>query len=264
MRAERVAKDVYWKRILMVNVVFLGRPNAKSGEWALIDAGLPLSADAIEREAHERLGYQGRPSAIVLTHGHFDHVGSVRELARRWDVPVYAHERELPYLTGKRAYPTPDPTVGGGLMARLSPLYPTSPIDLGEAAKALPADGTIPGLSDWRWIGTPGHSDGHVSLFRESDGTLLAGDAIATVKQESLWEVLNQNSRVHGPPTYLTTDWEEAYRSVLTLRDLQPRITVPGHGLPIVGEADNHRFFSILSEHFDATALPERTKFFER
>lgn len=264
MRAERVVQDVYWKRLLMVNVVYIGKPGAKSGEWALVDTGLPLAAEAIEREARERLGFEGRPAAIVLTHGHFDHAGTVRELARRWDAPVYAHERELPYVTGRRSYPTPDASVGGGLLARLSPLYPTQPIDLGESVRALPDDGTIPGLPDWRWVETPGHTAGHVSLFRSADRTLLAGDAMSTVRQESLWDVLNQNSRVHGPPMYLTEDWEAACRSVVALKALRPRTTVPGHGLPIVGEADNDRFFAELTERFETTAMPERSKFFDR
>jgi glyoxylase-like metal-dependent hydrolase (beta-lactamase superfamily II) len=41
----------------------------------------------------------------VLTHGHFDHVGSVIELADYWNVPVYAHKLELPYLVGQMDYP---------------------------------------------------------------------------------------------------------------------------------------------------------------
>ncbi|HZG57104.1 MBL fold metallo-hydrolase [Paenibacillus sp.] len=260
MRAERLARNVFWKRLLMVNVVFIGEPGAGDGEWALVDAGLPLSADAIEREA-KRLGYRGAPCGIFITHAHFDHVGAVRELSRRWSAPVYAQERELPHLTGRAAYPTPDPSVGGGWMSRLSILYPTKAIDLGEAARALPADGTVPGLPDWRWIATPGHTDGHLSLFRESDRTLIGGDAFATVQQESLGAVLTQRSAVHGPPAYLTTDWEAAYRSTLAIRDLRPHAAVPGHGLPIVGEFDCGAYFELLCDHFHDIAVPKQSKF---
>ncbi|HZG86805.1 MBL fold metallo-hydrolase [Paenibacillus sp.] len=261
MRAERIARDVFWKRLLMVNVVFLGKPGARSGEWALVDTGLPYSADAIEREAKERLGYQGSPSCIVLTHAHVDHAGSVRELSRRWNAPVYVHERELPHVTGKAAYPTPDPTVSPGWIAKLSPLFPTKAIDLGGAAKALPADGSVPGLPEWRWVATPGHTDGHISLFRESDRTLLVGDAFTTVEQESLGAVLMQRSAVHGPPAYLTTNWEAAHMSVWALRALRPHAAVPGHGLPIVGEMDCGLYLELLSEHFEEIAVPKQSKF---
>src|ERR1700710_183150 len=72
------------------------------------------------------------PSAIVLTHGHFDHVGPLETLAKEWDVPIYAHKLEHPYLNGTKSYPPPDPTVGGGLMSLLSPLYPRKPGDVSE------------------------------------------------------------------------------------------------------------------------------------
>ncbi|RYE43220.1 MAG: MBL fold metallo-hydrolase, partial [Hyphomicrobiales bacterium] len=38
----------------------------------------------------------------------------------------------------------------------------------------------MPGLPEWRWIATPGHSPGHVSFYRDRDGTLIAGDAFVT------------------------------------------------------------------------------------
>ena len=40
-------------------------------------------------------------------------------------------------------------------------------------------------MPGWRWVHTPGHTAGHVSLFRDADRTLIAGDAFVTTKQES-------------------------------------------------------------------------------
>ena len=105
------ADDVARLRTMIVNVCFVGRP----GDWVLVDTGMPLCGHMIERAAFEHFG--GPPRAVVLTHGHFDHVGSVKKLAQKWDVEAWAHPLEMPYLTGRSDYPPPDPTVGGGLMA---------------------------------------------------------------------------------------------------------------------------------------------------
>jgi glyoxylase-like metal-dependent hydrolase (beta-lactamase superfamily II) len=93
-------------------------------------------------------------------------------------------------------------------MARLSPFYPTKPVDVGERLHDLPAEGSVPFMPGWRWVHTPGHSVGHVALWRESDRLLISGDAVVTTGQESAYEVALQEPEMHGPPMYLTIDWE--------------------------------------------------------
>jgi glyoxylase-like metal-dependent hydrolase (beta-lactamase superfamily II) len=173
---------------------------------------------------------------------------------------VYVHELELPYVTGRSSYPPPDPTVGGGAMAALSWAYPRGPIDLGERARLLPADGSVPGMPGWRWIHTPGHTAGHVALFRDADRTLIAGDAFVTTKQESATAVMSQRPGVHGPPAYFTPDWGSAARSVQALAALEPEIAATGHGVPLRGpemRTELHR----LATEFRALAMPESGRY---
>lgn len=253
---QQVIPDVRRLRILFVNAYFCGSPES----WVLVDAGLQGSADYIKRAAEACFGKGTRPEAIVLTHGHFDHVGALPDLAEQWDVPVYAHELELPYLTGESAYPPPDPTVGGGAMALMSWMYPRGAIDLGERVKPFPGDGTVPHMPGWRWIHTPGHTPGHVSLFRESDRCLIAGDAFVTVKQESLYAVATQRQELHGPPAYFTTNWEEARQSVERLASLNPSLAATGHGRPLQGMALK-RGLQQLAEEFEHAAIPPRGRY---
>ena len=258
--AKTVVYDVARLRTMIANLYFFGSQGAGDREWVMIDAGVQGSAPYIARAAADRYGKGSRPSAIVLTHGHFDHVGALRTLAEQWDAPVYAHELELPYLTGRSAYPPPDPSVGGGAMAAMSWLYPKNPIDLGDRVRALPADESVPGMPGWRWVHTPGHTPGHVALFRESDRLLIAGDAFVTTKQESAYAALLLPPEVHGPPMYFTPDWESAHRSVEALAALEPELVATGHGLPLRGE-EMRRALHELAEDFARVAVPKRGRY---
>ena len=99
--------DLYCFTVQIVNVIFYGIAG-EGNDWVLIDAGMPKSAEMIKEEAENRFGKENPPKAIILTHGHFDHVGGLIDLLEIWDAPVYAHELELPYLTGQKNYPKPD------------------------------------------------------------------------------------------------------------------------------------------------------------
>ena len=199
----------------------------------------------------------------MLTHGHFDHVGAARTLAAQWDAPIYAHEREVPYITGQRAYLPPEPAVGGGAMALLSPLYPRGPFHLGERVRTLSRNGAVPGMDGWRWIPTPGHSPGHISLFRASDRTLIAGDAFVTTKQESALAVLTQRPEMHGPPAYFTPDWPDAWSSVTRLSELEPELAATGHGPPLRGEAMRRQLHA-MADGFAGEVIPRRGRYVGR
>ena len=116
-----------------VNVVFVGEPG---GRWWLIDTGMPFHFDPIRAAAAARFGPDSAPEAILITHGHPDHVGAARGLSVYWDTPIRIASGDLPFVDGQWLWPPLDPTVGGalGVLARL---MPRNLIDLSPRVEAL-------------------------------------------------------------------------------------------------------------------------------
>ncbi len=253
-----VADDLAYARLAIVNVAFFGRPGAAG--WVLIDAGPPGGTSTIRDRAAARFGAAARPAAILMTHAHFDHVGALETLAAEWDVPVFAHTLEHPYLDGSAAYPPPDPTFAGGAVATLSPLYGRGPVDVGARLQALPDDGSVPFMPGWLWLATPGHSIGHVSFWHPETRTLVAGDAVVTVAQESVYAVATQAPELHGPPRYFTHDWEAAAASARLLASLAPETLLTGHGRPLAGAA-MRQALDTLARDFERIAVPAHGRY---
>lgn len=255
---EAIAPGLHGLKIAFVNV--FGATHA-DGSWTLIDAAIPFSASHIKGWAEKVFGRV--PNAIVLTHGHFDHVSAAKDLADEWDVPIYAHPLEFPYLTGQKAYPPPNWAAGGGAMPLLSPMFPRGPIDLGGRLRPLACESgsaMVPELPGWTLLHTPGHTPGHVSFFREEDRTLLVGDAFCTTKPESFFEAsFLQQPELHGPPAYFTSDWNDAMASVQQLAKLEPATVAPGHGRPLAG-VNVAASLRELAGRFREVAVPDHVK----
>jgi glyoxylase-like metal-dependent hydrolase (beta-lactamase superfamily II) len=255
-KTREATTDIHYYTNQIVNLVMISLPG---GDWVLVDAGMPKSGRKIIDAAEELFGTGKPPLAIILTHGHFDHVGSIVDLVTEWNAPVYAHPMEFPFLIGAQAYPEPDTSVEGGLLAKLSSLYPNEPVDIQDVLQALPPDNTVPHLPDWQWVHVPGHTPGQVALFRKKDRLLISADAIITVKQDSMYRVLTQKKELCGPPVYLTTDWDAAYESVQRLAALNPYVLIPGHGTVMEGHELNKGLSKLISD-WDELAVPDHGK----
>ncbi len=104
-----------------------------------------------------------KPEAILLTHGHFDHILAAADIRRAFHAPVFAGENEAPLL----AEPAMNLTGSVGESMSLEP-------------DRLLRDGEVLHLADadWRVIFTPGHTEGSVCYYNEADSVLISGDTL--------------------------------------------------------------------------------------
>jgi glyoxylase-like metal-dependent hydrolase (beta-lactamase superfamily II) len=233
MSLEEITPGVARLRTLIANMYLVGTPG---GPWVMVDTGTPGNVSLIREAAEQRFGRDARPSAILLTHGHWDHAGSALALAEYWDVDIYAHRLERPFLTGKSAYPPKEP-MAGGTFSFISRFFPTKTVNLEARLRNLPEGGEVPGLVGWRWHLTPGHAPGHVVFFQRDESVLLSGDACITMDLDTTMGIVTQEPCISRPPAAFTYDWDQAQRSVELLADLRPAVIGAGHGEPMSGSS---------------------------
>jgi glyoxylase-like metal-dependent hydrolase (beta-lactamase superfamily II) len=211
--------------------------------WVLVDTGWASDGRRIEDAAASLCGGVGHPIAILLTHCHPDHSGAARYLARAWHCLVYMHPKELPIATGDfvamEACAGPlDRRIILPLMRALGKRRRQAILgasSLGDLARAFDPGDQVPHLPDWHCIPTPGHTPGHVAYFRPHDRVLISGDAVVTLKVNSLTGVLLQRGGLSGPPWYTTRKRSAADASIRGLAQLEPTTLASGHGVPMIG-----------------------------
>jgi len=157
-----------------------------------------------EAEKLEQALGQRRPGAILLTHGHFDHIRAVGPLAGRFGAPVYVGGEDVEMLNDAALNGFADLT--GSTRATWPPI---SAQPFGEAL-------SVCGL-DFRVLPTPGHSKGSVCLYLEDEGLLFSGDTLFRAGYGRL--------DLHGG------DVQAMIRSLRALFALPEAVRVyPGHG----------------------------------
>jgi hydroxyacylglutathione hydrolase len=216
---KELAPSVWQLRQLPPNVI-----NVFLIEDVLVDAGTRHSGRRILRELRGR-----EVGAHVLTHAHPDHQGASAAVCERLGIPFWVGERdadaaERPRLIGERQ---PD-----HWLAQLFYRAMTGP---GRRVDRRLRDGDE--VAGFRVIDTPGHSAGHICLFRESDRVLVAGDVLSTADPLTLLPGLRE------PRPFFSPDPVENRRSAKKLAPLEPRLVLCGHGPPF---RDTRRFVEFV------------------
>ncbi|WP_241331576.1 MBL fold metallo-hydrolase [Chryseobacterium arthrosphaerae] len=188
-------------------------------EGILVDSGIRSSYTTVKKALHKIPVDQH-----ILTHAHADHQGCSDQICAEFGIPLLCHPDEI--FRTETGMVTTDYPNSQHWVAKLQQKY--------WAGQGHKVDRTVvenDKIGNFRVIETPGHSPGHISLFRERDGVLIIGDAATNMN------LLTTVPGLHLPPNMFTSDQQRNVSSLRKLAKLTPSVICFGHG-PVMQNTD--------------------------
>lgn len=173
----------------------------------LIDSGV-AGAEVVILETLKELGYAPASlKAVLLTHAHPDHIGSLQTLQQQTGCEVWAHDQARPWIEDVQSQAEARPVPGfHDLVA--GPVTVDRLLSEGDL-------GPVKGLGSLQAIHTPGHSRGSISFWLPEQGALFTGDAMCVgagfpVYEDVMdsWRSLQKLARV-PEPRHLLGSWDK-------------------------------------------------------
>ncbi|HAT4004265.1 TPA: MBL fold metallo-hydrolase [Elizabethkingia anophelis] len=188
-------------------------------EGILVDSGIRSSYNTVKKALQKIPVYQH-----ILTHAHADHQGCSDQICAEFEIPLLCHPDEV-FRTETGMVTNDYPTLQHWV-AKLQQKYWA-----GQGHKVERTIAENDRVGNFQVIETPGHSPGHISLFRERDGVLIIGDAATNMN------LLTTATGLRLPPNIFTSDQHRNIKSLQKLAKLNPAIICFGHG-PVMRNTD--------------------------
>ena len=192
--------------------------------------------DAATRRAGNRILKQlkGRNvNAHALTHAHPDHQGASHEVCTKLGIPFWVGERDAEAAEDPRIIEQRQADVRINKLANRYWTGPGHPVD-----RRLVEGDEVAGFTV---LDTPGHSEGHVAFWRESDRVLVLGDVLNNM------DVMTGMPGLREPKWFFTPDPERNRESIRKVAALEPALVCFGHGAPLRDAGKLREFAAGLS-----------------
>lgn len=179
----------------------------------LVDAGSRHAAKRILRQLSGRT-----VDAHAVTHAHPDHQGASHEVCERLRLPLWCGAGDADAMEdGRIMERQPDHPINK-LIGRAFP-GPPHPVE-----RRLKEGDDVGGFEV---LEVPGHSAGHIALWRESDRALICGDVFTNI------DTITGIPGLHEPRWFFTPDPARNRESMRRLAELRPELVCFGHGRPL-------------------------------
>lgn len=180
----------------------------------LIDAGTRQAEKRIVRQVGGR-----KLSAHALTHAHPDHQGSSHAICERFGIPLWCGQADVPAIEHTGGVFNPK---APSWLNKVEGRFWTGPPH--PVARALSEGDEVEGFTV---LEVPGHCQGHIAFWRESDRVLILGDVLANMN------MITGMPGLSAPPDMFTPDPIRNRASARRIAALRPALACFGHGAPL-------------------------------
>jgi hydroxyacylglutathione hydrolase len=201
--------------------------NVYLAEDVLIDAGRRWDRRRIFAELEGR-----ELSMLALTHAHPDHQGVAKDVCLERGIPLACHADDVDAMEGRRSMQEAAPRHPVNRVIRA--IWQGPPYEVGRVLR----EGDE--VAGFRVVHAPGHAPGEVIFFRDSDRVAICGDVVRNCTY------VTTRTKLAEPPAELTPDPAETRSSIRKLADLNPSLSLPGHGPAVTDMGAFERFAAAL------------------